>query len=109
MACPDWLAGLVASSAAWVPACRSAECGCSRCRAIDSTLACYMRAVRVPVRMSPDVRFGRPAVHGISTEALWEHEQAGESVEEISAEFGLPPESVRWALAYETSARARAA
>jgi uncharacterized protein (DUF433 family) len=62
-----------------------------------------------PVRMNPDVRFGRPAVHGISTEALWEHEQAGENVEEISEEFGVPPESVRWALAYETSARARAA
>ena len=59
-----------------------------------------------PVRMNPEVRFGRPAVAGISTEAVWEHEQAGETTEDIASEFGLPPESVRWALAYETSARA---
>ena len=28
-----------------------------------------------PVRMAPDVRFGKPAIKGISTEALWEHDQ----------------------------------
>jgi uncharacterized protein (DUF433 family) len=59
-----------------------------------------------PVRMDPGVRFGRPAVSGISTEALWEHEQAGETTDDIASEFSLPVESVRWALAYETSARA---
>ncbi len=59
-----------------------------------------------PVRMNPDVRFGRPAIAGIATEVLWEHEQAGESVEEIAAEFSLQQDSVLWALAYETSARA---
>jgi uncharacterized protein (DUF433 family) len=62
-----------------------------------------------PVRMNPDIRFGRPAVVGITTEVLWEHDQAGESTDEIAAEFELPGETVRWALAYETSARARAA
>ena len=62
-----------------------------------------------PVRMNPDVRSGRPAVQGISTERIWEHDQAGENVEDIAEEFGVLPESVRWALAYETSARARAA
>jgi uncharacterized protein (DUF433 family) len=62
-----------------------------------------------PVRMNPEVRFGRPAVHGISTEALWEHDQAGETVEEIAEEFDVGLDQVRWALAYETSARARAA
>jgi uncharacterized protein (DUF433 family) len=59
-----------------------------------------------PVRMNPEVRFGRPAVAGISTEALWEHEQAGETSEDIAEEFDLTPEAVRWAVAYETSARA---
>lgn len=62
-----------------------------------------------PVRMNPEVRFGRPAVAGISTEALWEHEQAGESTEDVAEEFGLPLESVRWAVAYETSASTAAA
>ena len=59
-----------------------------------------------PVRMSPTVRFGRPAVRGISTEAIWEHDQGGEAVEEIAEAFDLDPGDVRWALAYETSARA---
>jgi uncharacterized protein (DUF433 family) len=62
-----------------------------------------------PVRMNPDIRFGRPAIAGIATEAFWEHEQAGESVEEIAEEFSVAPDAVLWALAYETSARARAA
>lgn len=59
--------------------------------------------------MQPETRFGRPAVKGISTEVVWEHEQAGETPEEIAAEFGLSDDDVRWALAYETSARAQAA
>jgi uncharacterized protein (DUF433 family) len=59
-----------------------------------------------PVLMTPDVRFGKPAVSGISTEVIWEHDQAGEDVEEIAEAFGLTVVEVRWALAYETSARA---
>ena len=61
---------------------------------------------RSPVRIDPDVRFGRPAVNGISTEVVWEHDEAGEDVEEIAEAFGLAPGDVRWALAYETSLRA---
>ena len=59
-----------------------------------------------PVLMTPDVRFGKPAVSGISTEVIWEHDQAGEDVEEIAEAFGLTVVEVRWALAYETSAGA---
>jgi uncharacterized protein (DUF433 family) len=58
-----------------------------------------------PVRMNPDVRFGRPAVAGVATEVFWEHEGAGESIEGIADEFGVAPDQVMWALAYETSAR----
>jgi uncharacterized protein (DUF433 family) len=64
-----------------------------------------------------DCRYGRTRagagdVHrsrsgtGISTEALWEHERGGETISEIAADFDLGDEEVRWALAYETSARA---
>jgi uncharacterized protein (DUF433 family) len=56
--------------------------------------------------MAPDVRFGRPAIKGISTEVLWEHDEAGEDVEEIADAFDLVVDDVRWALAYETSLRA---
>jgi uncharacterized protein (DUF433 family) len=58
--------------------------------------------------MSPEVRFGRPAIKGISTDAIAEHEAAGEDLDEIAEAFGLSLDEVRWALAYETSARAAA-
>jgi len=61
---------------------------------------------RSPVRMAPDIRFGKPAIKGISTEVLWEHVEAGEDLPEVAAAFGLDLGDVRWALAYETSARA---
>ncbi len=56
--------------------------------------------------MTPDVRFGRPAVEGVSTEVLWEHDEAGEDTDEIAESFDLELEDVRWALAHENSARA---
>ncbi len=64
-----------------------------------------------PVRMDPKIRFGLPAIGGVSTEVLWEHSEAGETEQDIAGEFELPVASVRWGLAYETSARtpARAA
>lgn len=61
---------------------------------------------RSPVRIVPDMRFGLPAVSGISTEAVWEHAESGEDDEEIAEMFGLTLDEVRWALAYETSSRA---
>jgi uncharacterized protein (DUF433 family) len=59
-----------------------------------------------PVRMDPNVRFGLPAIDGVRTEVLWEHSESGETDEDIASEFDMPVDSVRWALAYETSARA---
>lgn len=59
-----------------------------------------------PVLMAPDVRFGKPAIKGVSTGVLWEHEAAGEDVDEIAEAFDLSPNEVRWAIAYETSLRA---
>lgn len=59
-----------------------------------------------PVLMAPDVRFGKPAIKGISTEVLWEHDEAGEDVHEIAEAFGLSVSDVRWALSYESSTRA---
>lgn len=61
---------------------------------------------RSPVRMDPELRFGRPAVGGICTEVLWEHAEAGEDVAETAEDFDLSTDDVRWALAYETSLRA---
>ena len=61
-----------------------------------------------PVLMRPGTRFGLPAVKGIKTEILWEHERAGETVSEIAEEFDLTEDDVLWALAYETSARTAA-
>jgi uncharacterized protein (DUF433 family) len=58
------------------------------------------------VRMNPEQRFGKPAVGGISTEAIWEHSDAGEDETEIAATFDLRLGDVRWALSYETARRA---
>jgi uncharacterized protein (DUF433 family) len=58
------------------------------------------------VRINPELRFGKPAVAGISTEAIWEHSDAGEDEDEIAETFGLSLSNVRWALSYETARRA---
>lgn len=60
---------------------------------------------RSPIRIDPDLRFGRPSVAGISTEAIWEREQSGSDRSEIAEEFGIPPDDVSWALAYESTSR----
>ena len=62
-----------------------------------------------PVRMRPDERFGLPAVGGVKTEIVWEHIEADETFDEVAEELELSVEEVRWALAYETSLRAREA
>lgn len=60
------------------------------------------------VRMSPAIRFGRPAVGGVSTEVLWEQLDGGASVEEVAGSFDLSVQDVRWAYSYESSVRAAA-
>jgi uncharacterized protein (DUF433 family) len=59
-----------------------------------------------PVQIDPDLRGGRPAVGGISTAVIWEHDEAGEDHDEIAETFGLTIDQVRWALAFETSLQA---
>jgi uncharacterized protein (DUF433 family) len=58
------------------------------------------------VRVSPDIRFGRPAVRGVSTEIIWEQDDAGEDIETIAKVYQLTTKDVHWALAYEESLRA---
>jgi uncharacterized protein (DUF433 family) len=59
-----------------------------------------------PVRIDPEMRFGRPSIRGISTETLWEHVDAGEDAYETATDFDLDIRDVRWALAYESARRA---
>lgn len=61
---------------------------------------------RSPVLMAPDLRFGKPAIKGVSTEMLWEHNEAGEDISEIAEAVDPDTADVHWALAYETSVRA---
>jgi uncharacterized protein (DUF433 family) len=56
-----------------------------------------------PVRIDPEMRFGRPSIRGISTETLWEHVDEGEDPDETADSFGLTVSDVRWALAYESA------
>jgi uncharacterized protein (DUF433 family) len=59
-----------------------------------------------PVRILPDVRFGRPSIKGISTETIWEQDETGVDVDDIAEVYQLEVADVRWALAYENSQRA---
>ena len=61
-----------------------------------------------PVRINPLVRFGMPAVRGISTEAIGGELDGGASLEEVAGDFGLDLDAVRWAQSYELSQRAAA-
>ncbi|WJK33492.1 DUF433 domain-containing protein [Solwaraspora sp. WMMA2065] len=58
-----------------------------------------------PVRIRPDVRFGRPAIGGVSTESIAEHQAAGTDPETIAEMYALTPADVAWALAYESGTR----
>ncbi len=58
------------------------------------------------MRINPLVRFGQPAVNGISTEAIAGELDAGASIEEVAEDFGLDLEAVRWAHSYELAQRA---
>jgi uncharacterized protein (DUF433 family) len=59
-----------------------------------------------PVRINPLVRFGMPAVGGISTEAIAGELEGGASVDEVAEEFGLDTDAVRWAHSYELAQQA---
>jgi uncharacterized protein (DUF433 family) len=54
------------------------------------------------------VRFGKPAVGGISTEAIAGELDGGASLEEVAEDFGLDIDVVRWAQSYELSQHAAA-
>ncbi len=61
-----------------------------------------------PIRINPLVRFGMPAIGGISTEAIAGELDGGASLEEVAEDFGLDLDAVRWAQSYELSQRATA-
>jgi uncharacterized protein (DUF433 family) len=65
---------------------------------------------RIPVEnspraivMDPCVRFGRPTIagSGVPTDNLFERHQAGDSIAELAADYGIPPEQVEEAIRYE--------
>lgn len=53
------------------------------------------------VACDPRLRFGRPQVRGIPTDALWELHAAGERTAGIAANFGLDETEVEEAIAFE--------
>jgi uncharacterized protein (DUF433 family) len=59
-----------------------------------------------PVRIAPDIRFGRPAIKGISTSAIWEQAEVGEDIDSIAEVYRIGIADVRWALAYENAQHA---
>jgi hypothetical protein len=57
-------------------------------------------------RLLIDLRFGMPAIGGISTGAIAGELDGGASLEEVAGDFGLDIDAVRWAQSYELSQRA---
>ncbi len=57
--------------------------------------------LELPVVFDPDYSFGEPTVEGVRTEALVELIEAGEPIESVAADYGLTPEQVKAAIAYE--------
>ena len=53
------------------------------------------------VVIDPRVSFGAPMVHGLPTWVVKGRWKAGESMDEISEDFGIPQEAIRDALAFE--------
>jgi uncharacterized protein (DUF433 family) len=58
--------------------------------------------------VSPLARFGRPAIGGISTEAIAGELDAGASEHEVAADFDLDIDAVGWAHSYELAQLAAA-
>jgi hypothetical protein len=71
-------------------------------RVPQSTLNYWLEGGRRGSKIQPDLRFGKPAVGGISTEVVREHADSGEDEDA----FDLSLSNVRWALSYETARRA---
>lgn len=72
----------------------------------NSIVARWRPLPNKPVFIDPEIRFGKPAVKGISTQVLWEYSVDGYSTEEIARDFDLAITDVRSALDYESYAQA---
>lgn len=69
-------------------------------------LATEVTSDGMPIVIDAAIAFGRPILvrHGISTFAIAERVDAGESIDEIAADYGLETADVRTAVLYERAA-----
>lgn len=61
----------------------------------------FVRGKNHPVLIDPRISFGAPTVRGVPTWAIKGRREAGETINEIVDEFGLAPDEVHAALAFE--------
>ncbi len=59
-----------------------------------------------PIAIDPEIAFGRPIVlrKGISTQAIADRIDAGETVDELASDYGLEPHEIEEAVLYERAA-----
>lgn len=59
-----------------------------------------------PIAIDPTIAFGRPIVvrKGVSTQAIADRIDAGETVEELASDYGLEPPEIEEAVLYERAA-----
>jgi uncharacterized protein (DUF433 family) len=60
----------------------------------------------MPIAIDPEISFGRPVLanDGISTKAITDRLDAGESVEDVAADYELRREDIEQAVLYERAA-----
>lgn len=66
-----------------------------------ATATGYHPQLDSPVVIDPRVRFGRPSIGGVSTEAIAAEIDSGASIDEAAQDFGLTLANVRAAYGYE--------
>lgn len=79
-------------------------CGVRQAGCLEGCLGRFWRPYEdpdSPILMDPEVRFGRPAIKGISTVVLWEQVEAGADFDEVAGLIDLSTDDVEWAWAYE--------
>ena len=64
------------------------------------------RLAAKPIAIDPQIAFGRPIVarRGVSTQAIADRIDAGETVEELASDYGLARAEIEEAVLYERAA-----
>jgi uncharacterized protein (DUF433 family) len=69
-------------------------------------LSAGLESAAMPIAIDPQIAFGRPVVirKGISTQAIADRIDAGETLEDLASDYDLDPREIEEAVLYERAA-----